>query len=185
MSIRTEVLEGVTWLIDEDGNRASVERFGTERYALLALGSLIRCEGCINCVRCNGCVRCNDCNDCMGCMGCKDCVDCMGCKGCKGCKGCVLCVDCVGLAGGRGVVGYRPPKPEEKEMKTIIRTEYAGEWLAIADIVTDPALKAYIKSHMHRLPLRKGGKTWATHMKETVSIELTKTQAEAIERATR
>jgi hypothetical protein len=49
-----------TWIEDENGNRASVERWGSKELARRALGSLRGCSRCSDCSRCS---RCSDCSD--------------------------------------------------------------------------------------------------------------------------
>ena len=53
-----------TYITDENGNRASVERFGSAQAAQTALDS------------CIGCTRCTDCSNCDGCTDCTDCIRC-------------------------------------------------------------------------------------------------------------
>jgi hypothetical protein len=52
------------WLKDDNGNKCSVEYFGTKEAAQAALDSLKNCENCINC---SDCSRCSDCSGCSGC----------------------------------------------------------------------------------------------------------------------
>ena len=51
----------MTWVQDANGNKCSVEYFGTQEAAQAALDSLKRCETCINC---SGCFRCSECSEC-------------------------------------------------------------------------------------------------------------------------
>ena len=53
-----------TWITDDNGNRASIEFWGSEAAAREALSKLDRCY---------------DCSDCSGCSGCYDCSGCSGC----------------------------------------------------------------------------------------------------------
>lgn len=64
-----------TWLTDDNGNKCSVEYFGSEEAAQKALDSLVECKNCINCS------DCSDCADCTVCSRCSDCSDCSGKKG--------------------------------------------------------------------------------------------------------
>jgi hypothetical protein len=62
------------WIEDENGNRCSVDYFGSEEAAREALASLKNCKRCINCS------GCSDCSDCSGCSGCSDCSGCSRCS---------------------------------------------------------------------------------------------------------
>ena len=53
-----------TWIKDDNGNKCSVEWFGSKEAAQAALDSLKNCRDCTNCSRCS---RCSDCSDCSGC----------------------------------------------------------------------------------------------------------------------
>jgi hypothetical protein len=80
-----------TWLTDANGNRCSVEYWGTREAAQAALDSLKNCKNCTNCSDCSGCTNCSGCSrcsDCSGCSGCTNCSDCSGCSGCSDCSGC-------------------------------------------------------------------------------------------------
>lgn len=59
-----------TWIEDANGNKCSVEYFGSAEAAQKALDSLVNCKNCINCS------GCSDCSGCSGCSGCSDCSDC-------------------------------------------------------------------------------------------------------------
>ena len=77
------------WITDNNGNRASVERWGSEEEARASLDSL---RNCINCTNCKGC---------KGCKGCTDCINCTDCKGYRGytyCKGYTCTTGCAYLA---------------------------------------------------------------------------------------
>ncbi len=50
----------MTWLKDANGNKCSVEYFGSKEAAQKALDSLLDCENCTNCSDCSGCSRCSD-----------------------------------------------------------------------------------------------------------------------------
>ena len=54
----------MNWIEDQNGNRCSVEYFGTEEAAQKALDSLKECENCSDCSDCSGCSRCSGCSDC-------------------------------------------------------------------------------------------------------------------------
>ena len=56
-----------TWLSDANGNRCSVEYFGSEDAARRALDSLVDCRDCTNCSCCSCCSDCSGCLDCSGC----------------------------------------------------------------------------------------------------------------------
>ena len=55
-----------TWLRDTNGNKCSVEYFGTKEAAQKALDSLANCENCTNCSGCSDCSRCSRCSYCSG-----------------------------------------------------------------------------------------------------------------------
>ena len=57
---------GITWLTDLNGNRCSVEYFGSRDAAQNALDSL---KNCVNCTNCSDCSRCSRCSGCSGCSG--------------------------------------------------------------------------------------------------------------------
>jgi len=113
------------WITDAKGNRCSVEYWGSEKEAQMALNSLVRCTGCTDCFwsvgcsdctrltgcrNCTSCVRCSGCQDCFGCTASFQCSDsagcsfCACCSGCKACSGCCGCTDCVGSTGLHGEV---------------------------------------------------------------------------------
>ncbi len=75
-----ETTQGPTWITDENGNRCSVEYWGTEEKAREALASLKNCENCTNCSRCSYCSDCSDCSDCSRCSYCSRCSDCSYCS---------------------------------------------------------------------------------------------------------
>ena len=83
-----------TWLKDKKGNKCSVEYFGSEEAAKIALDSLIDCKNCTNCSDCSDCSRCSDCSycsDCSDCSRCSYCSDCSRCSRCSRCtKECVI-----------------------------------------------------------------------------------------------
>jgi hypothetical protein len=62
------------WAIDENGNKASAERWGSLEVAKRSLKTL---SGCHNCTNCHHCI---DCKDCENCAFCADCVGCAGLK---------------------------------------------------------------------------------------------------------
>lgn len=76
-----------TWISDENGNKASVECWGSEEKAREALES---CNNCINCNNCNNCNQCNDCIDCINCNNCNYCNCCNRCDNCNYCKECAV-----------------------------------------------------------------------------------------------
>ena len=61
------------WVIDDRGNRASVEAYGGEEEAIESLKTLSGCAGCTGCDRCTGCAGCARCTRCAHCEGCTDC----------------------------------------------------------------------------------------------------------------
>ena len=48
------------WLEDVNGNKCSVEYFGSEEAAQKALDSLKDCRNCTNCSGCSGCSDCSN-----------------------------------------------------------------------------------------------------------------------------
>lgn len=50
----------VTWIEDKNGNKCSIEYFGTREAAQKALDSLKSCENCTNCSGCSRCSRLKD-----------------------------------------------------------------------------------------------------------------------------
>ena len=84
------------WITDQNGNRASVEYFGSRALAQEALETLQDCRDCENCTDCTGCVACTRC---AGCEACTACVLCSACRGCEACTACVLCSACRGCEG--------------------------------------------------------------------------------------
>ena len=93
------------WIEDSNGNRCSVEYFGSKEAAQAALDSLENCEncmdcsGCSGCSRCSGCSGCSRCSHCSRCSRCSDCSDCSGCSGCSRCSHCSRCSDCSRCSG--------------------------------------------------------------------------------------
>ncbi len=57
------------WFTDTNGNRNSVEYFGSAKKAQAALDSLTNCKNCENCSYCS---RCSDCSRCSGKKGSED-----------------------------------------------------------------------------------------------------------------
>ena len=76
------------WIEDSDGNKCSVEYFGSKKAAQKALDSLENCNNCINCS------DCSDCSDCSNCSYCRYCSYCSNCSNCSYCRGCSYCSDC-------------------------------------------------------------------------------------------
>jgi hypothetical protein len=93
-----------TWIEDANGNKCSVEWFGSREAAQAALDSLkecVNCFDCSGCSRCSRCSRCLDCSDCFnssGCSYCSYCWSCSRCSGCSDCSGCSRCSDCSHVA---------------------------------------------------------------------------------------
>lgn len=50
----------MTWLTDENGNRCSVERWGTEENARRVLSTLKNCSHCVDCTGCSHCSHCTE-----------------------------------------------------------------------------------------------------------------------------
>src|SRR6185437_10613325 len=101
-STETTMPPNSQWLTDANGNRASVEYFGTVEAAQAALDSLKNCDNCTNCSGCSGCSRCSRCSDCAGCSDCSRCSrcsDCSGCSRCSDCSRCSRCSDCSDCSG--------------------------------------------------------------------------------------
>ena len=71
------------WLTDANGNRASVEYFGTIEAAQAALDGL---KGCTDCTNCTNCTDCTLCAYCSGCLGCTHSFDCLRCTYCHYCR---------------------------------------------------------------------------------------------------
>ena len=59
-----------TWISDENGNRCSVEYWGSEEKAREALASNENCSDCSDCSDCSYCSRCSDCSRCSYCSRC-------------------------------------------------------------------------------------------------------------------
>jgi hypothetical protein len=98
----------MTWLEDGNGNKCSVEYFGSREAAQKALDSLKDCKGCINCSDCSSCSYCSDCSSCGDCSDCSDCSDCGSCSSCGdcgSCSSCSYCSYCRKKENVRGVVG--------------------------------------------------------------------------------
>jgi hypothetical protein len=106
------------WLTDSNGNKCSVEYFGSREAAQSALDSLKNCENCVNCY---GCYGCSDCSGCSGCSGCSDCYDCYGCSGCYGCYGCSGCSDCYDCSDCSGCSDLKDHKPAPSAAPTTKR----------------------------------------------------------------
>src|SRR5690348_18396171 len=90
----------MNWIQGDNGNRASVEYWGSEKAARNSLATLKECENCSDCSRCSGCSDCSDCSDCSrcsDCSGCSGCSDCSDCSDCSRCSRCSRCSDCSGL----------------------------------------------------------------------------------------
>ena len=97
-----------TWISDNNNNRCSVEKYGSEESAKKALATLRGCSRCWDCSECSdcwGCSRCCDsaycsgCSDLSGCSRCWDCSECSQCSGCSGLSGCSDRSDCSGNKG--------------------------------------------------------------------------------------
>ena len=67
------------FVIDENGNKASIAHFGSRKAAESSLKTLMNCTDCTNCTRCTNCTNCTDCTRCTRCTNCTDCTDCTNC----------------------------------------------------------------------------------------------------------
>src|SRR6266404_4841468 len=67
-------VSSTTWLTDKNGNKCSVEYFGSAEAARKALDSLRNCSNCSNCSDCSDCSDCSNCSNCSDCSRCSDCV---------------------------------------------------------------------------------------------------------------
>jgi len=76
-----------TWFTDDNGNRASLEKWGSEEAARASLATLKGCSGCSDCSDCSYCSDCSDCSYCSGCSRCSYCSGCSDCSYCSGCSG--------------------------------------------------------------------------------------------------
>jgi hypothetical protein len=65
-----------TWLTDNNGNKCSVEHFGSKEAAQAALDSLKNCRDCVNCSDCSCCSHCSYCSHCSHCSHCSGCSRC-------------------------------------------------------------------------------------------------------------
>ena len=82
-------------LIDDYGNKADPDFFGSVEAAKDALKSLKGCVNCVNCVNCTACVECDECKFCVDCVKCNYCKSCENCNGCESCSLCVSCTGCL------------------------------------------------------------------------------------------
>jgi hypothetical protein len=102
-----------TWIYDDNGNRASVERWGSADAARASLATLRDCTDCTDCRDCSGCSWCIDCrgcswcSECIDCRGCSWCSECIDCHGCSWCSECIDCHGCRWLRGESAVGGTR------------------------------------------------------------------------------
>jgi hypothetical protein len=74
-----------SWIVDIYGNRNSVEFWGSEENAQVALDSLVNCTNCSNCLNCESCYNCVACYNCKACRDCSICLDCESCYNCEYC----------------------------------------------------------------------------------------------------
>jgi len=100
------------WVTDDNGNRCSVEKYGSFEAAVKVLVTLKDCHNCVNCDHCENCADCIGCSWCIGCKWCIDssacsngtnltrctacdnCTNCIQCDGCHNCNWCTVCSDC-------------------------------------------------------------------------------------------
>jgi hypothetical protein len=54
----------MTFVMDQNGNRATIERWGSKKKALESLQTLLNCENCTDCERCFSCRDCVNCSHC-------------------------------------------------------------------------------------------------------------------------
>jgi len=87
-----------TWIEDANGNKCSVEYFGSAEDSQKALDSLKGCRNCVNCSDCSDCSGCSYCSYCSDCSGCRNCVNCSYCSFCSDCSYCSGCSDCSGCS---------------------------------------------------------------------------------------
>jgi len=83
-----------TWITDDNGNRASVEYWGSVEAAEESLKTLVNCRNCRNCNNCRNCRNCRNCSDCNNCYDCRNCSKCYGCHDCRSCRNCRNCHNC-------------------------------------------------------------------------------------------
>lgn len=128
-------------VFDQNGNSASIEKWGSEEAARRSLDTLIDCSACEDCewcVGCQGCYRCErsyecfECELCSGCEGCSWCEGCsrcsysLGCKQCEWCVGCSGCEQCSWCSGRKGSSGRAGTPPRIPVIKDIHRAVYAA-----------------------------------------------------------
>lgn len=58
---------GGQFIVDQNGNRATVAHWGTVEGAMSSLESLADCYNCTDCLDCTDCSHCIECTDCAGC----------------------------------------------------------------------------------------------------------------------
>ncbi len=63
----------MTWINGENGNRASIELWGSEEAARASLATLTNCSYCSDCSYCSKCSDCSYCSDCSDCSYCSEC----------------------------------------------------------------------------------------------------------------
>jgi len=103
-----------TWLNDANGNRCSVEYFGSTEAAQKTLDSLKECRNCTNCSdcsHCSGCSHCSDCSRCSGCSGCSGCSRCSHCSDCSRCSGCSRCSNVAFIYNKKDLIGDPSARP--------------------------------------------------------------------------
>lgn len=61
------------WVIDSNGNRATIELWGSEAAAIQSLKTLKNCWNCWDCEDCENCRECEDCRGCKNCYACSLC----------------------------------------------------------------------------------------------------------------
>ena len=120
------------WISDENGNRASIKRWGTVAKAQESLASLSdcsacsdcshcsncyscshcsrcsRCSRCSHCSRCSRCSHCSRCSDCSDCSHCSNCYSCSDCSACSACSNCYSCSDCSDKGAENGALIHVP-----------------------------------------------------------------------------
>src|SRR5689334_12019206 len=117
-----------TWIKGDNGNRASVEFWGSEQAARDSMKTLKGCSDCSDCSGCSDCSDCSGCSRCSRCSGCSDCSDCSRCSRCSrcsGCSGCSVyfrcsdCSRCSGCSDCSDCSGLAPQKIEQPAIPVI------------------------------------------------------------------
>lgn len=104
-------MEELTWVKDDNGNRASIERWGSEEAARASLATLRDCYDCTDCIHSEGCRRCVRSSYCLRAVDCIQCsfssdiaccwyctytTNCDRSSQCSRSSHCVNCSNCIG-----------------------------------------------------------------------------------------